>query len=134
MTSSHGECSSQQAARVVAKWGIGTNNINQEPAEEFVITVSNTPNTFGDVVADVVLGYAIMLTRQLHLVDRGFREGQWTCPRGISLRGKTFGVIGVGDIGTSVARRAFAHEMDVFGSDVRPFPDSLQSDTNIVLV
>lgn len=116
---------------VVSKWGIGTDNIDRAAAAEFGITVSNTPNAFGDEVADVVIGYAIMLTRQLHLVDRAMRNGEWACPRGVSLAGRTFGVVGVGDIGASVARRADAHGMDVLGSDVRPFPDKLHDAIDI---
>lgn len=116
---------------VVSKWGIGTDNIDRAAAAEFGVTVSNTPNTFGDEVADVVIGYAIMLTRHLHLVDRAVRNGGWACPRGVSLAGRTFGVVGVGDIGSSVARRAAAHGMDVLGSDVRPFPDQLHDAVDI---
>lgn len=116
---------------VVSKWGIGTDNIDRAAAAEFGIMVSNTPNAFGDEVADVVIGYAIMLTRQLHLVDRAVRNGEWACPRGVSLAGRTFGVVGVGDIGASVARRAAAHGMDVLGSDVRPFPDQLHDAVDI---
>lgn len=117
--------------KVIAKWGIGTDNIDEETAEEYGITVSNTPKVFGDEVADVVIGYAIMLTRQLHLIDRAVRDGEWACPRGVSLAGKTFGVVGVGDIGSSVARRAYAHGLDVLGSDVRPFPADLSDDIDI---
>lgn len=117
--------------KVIAKWGIGTDKIDMEAAEEYGITVSNTPKAFGDEVADVVIGYAIMLTRQLHLVDRALRDGDWACPRGMSLAGKTFGVVGVGDIGSSVARRAYAHELEVLGSDIRPFPADLSDDIDI---
>jgi D-3-phosphoglycerate dehydrogenase len=116
---------------VISKWGIGTDNIDQTAAADRDITVYNTPGMFNEEVADVVIGYAIMLTRDLHHIDRAVRAGDWVCPRGTSLSGKTFGVIGVGDIGTEVARRAATLGMDVLGQDVRPIPEKLRKDTGI---
>jgi len=112
--------------QVISKWGIGTDNIDHDAAEEFSVNVYNTPGAFNDEVADVVIGYAIMLTRQLHHIDRSVRNGDWICPRGTSLADKTFGVIGVGDIGSAVAKRAHAHGMEVLGNDVVPLPDELK--------
>lgn len=117
--------------KVISKWGIGIDAIDTEAAEENDVTIHNTPGAFNDEVADVVTGYAIMLTRQLHHVDRSVRKGEWVCPRGVSLAGKTFGVIGVGDIGSTVARRAHALGMDVVGTDIQPFPDDLVAETGI---
>jgi D-3-phosphoglycerate dehydrogenase len=116
---------------VVSKWGIGVDNINFEAAAEAEVEVTNTPGAFDDEVADVVLGYAIMLTRDLHLVDREVRNGNWFSPRGVSLPRKTFGVVGLGSIGSAVARRAHAHGMDIIGNDVHSPPDDLVSDTGI---
>jgi D-3-phosphoglycerate dehydrogenase len=116
---------------VISKWGIGTDNIDFEAATEQSIDVYNTPDAFGGEVADVVIGYAIMLTRHLHLIDSAVRNGEWYCPRGRSLAGKTFGVVGVGSIGAAVARRAAAHGMTVVGTDVEPFPEELSQDIDI---
>ena len=116
---------------VISKWGIGTDNIDFEAAEEFDVDVYNTPGAFASQVADVVIGYAIMLTRELHRVDAAVRDGEWYCPRGTSLAGKTLGVVGVGNIGSAVARRAAVHEMDVIGNDVRPLPASLVEEVDI---
>jgi D-3-phosphoglycerate dehydrogenase len=119
---------------VIAKWGVGTDSIDHEAAADHGVTVSNTPGAFADEVADVVIGYAIMLTRELHLIDRSVREGRWDCPRGVSLGGKTMGIVGVGNIGSCVARRAAAHGMSVLGSDVRPIADDLRAETGIEAV
>lgn len=116
---------------VISKWGIGTDAIDTDAAERCGVDVYNTPGEFNDEVADVVVGYAIMLTRHLHRIDRAVRDGEWFCPRGTSLAGKTFGVVGVGDIGSTVARRADALGMDIVGTDVRAFPDSLVEETGI---
>ena len=111
--------------QIIAKWGIGMDSIDREAARDLDITVQNTPGAFASEVATVVMGYAIMLTRQLHRVDSAVRQGQWYCPRGRSLAGKTFGVVGVGSIGSTVARRAAAFDMNVLGTEVEPFPESL---------
>lgn len=120
--------------KVISKWGIGTDNIDFDAAEEEGIEVYNTPGAFNDEVADAVLGYTIMLTRQLHQIDRAVRSGNWYSPRGESLHGKTFGVIGVGNIGSAVARRAHAHGMSVLGHDIEPIPEDLEQDTGIEAV
>ncbi len=117
--------------KVIAKWGIGVDDIDLEAAEEQGIAVYNTPGAFADEVADVVVGYTIMLTRELHRIDDAVRNGDWYCPRGVSLRDKTFGVVGVGNIGSTVARRADALGMDVLGHDVEPLPDDLVADVDI---
>ena len=116
---------------VIAKWGIGTDGIDFDAAERHGVRVFNTPGAFADEVADVAIGYAIMLTRKLHHVDREVREGNWHCPRGVSLAGRTFGVVGVGSIGSAVARRAAALGTDVLGHDVRPIPEDLREETGI---
>ena len=117
--------------KAIAKWGIGTDDIDFGAAEANGVAVSNTPGAFADEVADVVIGYAIMLTRELHHVDREVRAGNWYCPRGVSLAGRTFGIVGVGSIGSAVARRAAALGMDVLGHDVEPVPEALREETGI---
>jgi D-3-phosphoglycerate dehydrogenase len=104
--------------RVISKWGVGIDNIDVAAASERGVKVTNTPNVFGDEVADVVIGYLILLARQLHLVDGAVRGGRWFKPQGVSLAGRTMGVVGLGDIGRSVVKRAVAMEMRVLGVDV----------------
>lgn len=117
--------------KVVSKWGIGVDNVDLDAAADHGVTVTRTPGAFSDEVADVVIGYAIMLTRELHHVDRAVRDGEWACPTGVSLRGKTCGIVGVGDIGSAVAERAAALGMDVLGTDVEPIPAELTDRTGI---
>ena len=77
----------------------------------------NTPGQLSGEVANVAIGYMIVLARQLHVIDAAVRPGEWAQIRGVSLAGKTLGIVGLGAIGTAVARRAIAHEMHVIGSD-----------------
>jgi D-3-phosphoglycerate dehydrogenase / 2-oxoglutarate reductase len=106
--------------RVVSKWGIGLDSIDQATADRLGIRVTNTPDTFGDEVADVVVGYMIMLARQLHRIDRSVRDGTWEKPQGISLSGRTLGIVGLGSIGRALAHRAIALGMRVIGYEIVP--------------
>ena len=62
--------------KIVAKWGIGVDSIDLTAAKQLGIPVVNTPGAFPDEVADVALGYIILLARQLHKLDRSVREGR----------------------------------------------------------
>lgn len=117
--------------RVVSKWGVGTDSIDQDAARRHGVTVHNTPGAFANEVATVVVGYTIMLARRLHEIDAEVREGNWHCPRGRTLDGRTFGVVGVGSIGSEVARKASALGMDVLGYDVASIDPALVEETGI---
>jgi D-3-phosphoglycerate dehydrogenase len=119
--------------KVISKWGVGVDSIDLEAAKRLGIKVSNTPNVFGDEVADLVIGYIILLSRKMHLIDRSVRNGLWKDAqiRGISLRGKTLGVIGVGSIGKAVVERAKALGMITLGYDVYPISESFVKQTGL---
>lgn len=106
--------------KVISRWGVGLDGIDLEAAEANNIAIYNTPNTFNNEVADVVFGYMIMLTRQLHTIDQSVRQGNWWKPRGTSLQGKTLGIIGCGNTGIEVSRRGFTSGMRVLGYDITP--------------
>ncbi len=105
--------------RVISKWGVGLDSIDCEAAERLGIPVYNSPGAFGQAVADVAIGYLLMLTRKLHLVDRAVRAGEWPKPVGEGLRGRILGLVGLGAIGGAVAERALAFGLDVRASDPR---------------
>ena len=113
--------------RVLVKWGIGVDAIDLDAAQRLGIRVFNTPGVFADEVADVVLGYMILLARQLHRLDHEVRAGGWPKREGVSLRDRTLGIIGLGSIGQAVARRGDALGMRTLGCDIapaaRPFAD-----------
>jgi D-3-phosphoglycerate dehydrogenase len=103
--------------RVISKWGVGLDAIDRDAASELGIAVTNTPNMFDDEVADVTIGYLIMLVRGLHRIDHAVRAGEWLQIEGRSLAGATLGVVGLGGIGRATARRAKAMGMTVLGAD-----------------
>jgi len=104
--------------RIISKWGVGIDNIDLGAAADLGIGVMNTPGMFGDEVADVVIGYLILLARRLHQIDAAVRAGRWAKIEGVSLAGRTLGVVGLGAIGRSVAERGRALRMRVVGSEV----------------
>lgn len=99
--------------KAAVKWGVGVDNIDFKAAEELNIPITNTPNMFGNEVADVALSYVLALARETFEIDRKVRNGQWIKPTGISLAGKTVALLGFGDIGTNVAKRLQACNMKI---------------------
>lgn len=103
--------------KAVVKWGIGIDNIDHEAIKELNIPFTNTPQMFGREVADVAMSYITALARQTFLIDRSIRNGEWHKPCGTSLANHTLAVVGFGDIGRNVARRALASDMNVIAYD-----------------
>lgn len=104
--------------KIISKWGVGIDNVDVQAATSLGIKVTNTPGMFGNEVADVTVGYIIMLARQLHRTNELVRNGQWPKLQGTSLSGKVLGIVGLGSIGYAVAKRALAMEMVVHGHEI----------------
>jgi D-3-phosphoglycerate dehydrogenase / 2-oxoglutarate reductase len=105
--------------RVVAKWGTGIDGIDLEAAKRRGVVVCNTPGAFSEPVADSVLAYLLLFTRRPDTMAHDMREGRWTHLPLVSLRERTLGLVGFGDIARAVARRASAFGMSVLACDVR---------------
>lgn len=99
------------------KWGIGVDNVDLNACKKLNIPIVNTPNMFGSEVADIAIGYLIALARETFNIHEGVKKGIWPKPKGISLEGKTVGLIGLGDIGLNVSKRLNAMGMNIFGYD-----------------
>ncbi len=108
--------------KTVARWGIGIDGVDLDAAKRLDISVTNTPGVFSDEVADVVLGYVILLARELHKLDASVKDGGWLKVPGTTLAGKTIGVVGVGNIGRAVIDRAVAFGMKPIGYDLMAPP------------
>jgi D-3-phosphoglycerate dehydrogenase len=106
--------------KVISKWGTGIDSIDRQAAAELGILVRNTPNAFTLPVADTVLGYMLTFARRLPWMDAAMKTGEWKKIPGRSLSECTLGVIGVGNIGKAVLRRARAFGMRLLGTDIVP--------------
>lgn len=107
------------ALKAAVKWGVGVDNVDFVACKDLGIPIENTPNMFGEEVADIAVGYVIALARETYQIDAGVRKGGWPKPRGISLRNKNVALIGLGDIGVNVARRLSVAGMRIVAYDPR---------------
>ena len=106
--------------KVISKWGIGLDAIDLDHAAAKGLTVTNTPGMFGNEVAEQALGYLIALVRGLTTVDREVRDGGWPKPVGRSLGALRGCVLGLGNIGSTLAEKLLALGLTVSGSDPAP--------------
>ena len=106
--------------KVISKWGTGIDSIDRSACDEFGIRLMNTPNAFTLPVADSVLGYILAFARQQLWMDKAVKNGVWKKIPGRSLSECTLGVIGVGNVGKAVLRRASAFGMTLLGNDIQP--------------
>jgi D-3-phosphoglycerate dehydrogenase len=120
--------------KVISKWGTGIDSIDQAACQRLGIAVCNTPNAFSEPVADTVMGYVLCFARNLLQLDRNMREGIWHKTTSRALRECTLGVIGVGNVGKVVVRRAIAFGMHVLGNDIVEMPAQFLEETGIEMV
>ncbi|NTW43420.1 MAG: dihydrofolate reductase [Anaerolineaceae bacterium] len=110
--------------KVISKWGTGIDSINKSFAESKGVIVGNTPNAFTLPVSDSVMGYILVFARRLTWMDSAMKNGEWDKIPGRSLSECTLGVVGVGNVGKAVIRRARGFGMHLLGNDIRPIePD-----------
>lgn len=108
--------------KVISKWGTGIDSIDRQAAKQLGIAVCNTPNAFTEPVADTVMGYILCFARRLPWMNDAMRKDSWAKLPSVSLRECTLGIIGVGNIGRAVARRAAAFGMRLLGNDIVTIP------------
>lgn len=104
--------------KVISKWGTGIDSIDRQAAAGLGVQVRNTPNAFTLPVADTVMGYTLAFARRQPWMDRQVKDGIWDKIPGRSLSECTLGVIGVGNIGKAVLRRARVFGMKLLGNDI----------------
>lgn len=104
--------------KVISKWGTGVDSIDAGACARFGVKLGRTPNAFTTPVADTVLGYMLAFARRHPWMDREMKKGKWEKIPGRALSECTLGVIGVGNIGKAVTRRAKAFGMKVLGTDI----------------
>ncbi len=108
--------------KIIARVGVGLDNVDQEAAKTKGIRVINAVEGAMNAVAELVLGLMLSLARQTARADRAIRNEQWLKKelKGTELRGKYLGIIGLGNIGKRLGRLARALNMNIIGYDVIP--------------
>jgi lactate dehydrogenase-like 2-hydroxyacid dehydrogenase len=103
---------------IIANFGVGVDNIDLVAAKSRRIIVTNTPEVLNDCVADAAMALVLITLRKFSRAETHLRTGEWIArgayPLTASLRGKTLGILGLGRIGSAIARRA-----EVFGMSIR---------------
>src|SRR5262245_1387343 len=119
-----------RSLRVVARAGVGVDNIDVEEATRRGIVVVNSAGGSTFAATEHVFALLLALARNVPQAMGSLRRGEWTPGKfvGTELRGKTLGVVGLGRIGTQVARRALAFEMRVLATD--PFISREHAESN----
>ncbi|AEF16834.1 Glyoxylate reductase [Thermoanaerobacterium xylanolyticum LX-11] len=107
--------------KVITKYGVGLDNIDIEYAKKLGIKITYTPGANKESVADLVFTMILELSRQLFKMDKIVRDNRWDKVIGREVYGKVIGIIGTGNIGKSVAKRATGFDMRILGYDM--FPD-----------
>jgi D-3-phosphoglycerate dehydrogenase / 2-oxoglutarate reductase len=120
--------------KVISKWGTGIDSIDVQAAARRGIPVCRTTNAFSEPVADTVLGYLLVFARKLPEMDRDIRGGNWAKPMLVSLGECVLGVVGVGNCGKAVVRRAISFGMRVLGNDIRELPTDFLGETRLEMV
>jgi D-3-phosphoglycerate dehydrogenase / 2-oxoglutarate reductase len=120
--------------KVVARHGVGFDNIDIKRAEELGIWVTNAPESNSNTVAEHTMLLILGLARKILVVTREFKKGNFAVrnqERGMDIEGKVLGIVGMGKIGRLVARKALAFDMKIVGYDpfLEPadFPDGVSS-------
>ncbi len=115
--------------RVIARAGVGVDNIDLEAATSAGILVVNSPT--GNIVAAAEHAIAMLLAMARHIpaAQASLKEGRWERSRylGVEIRHKTLGIVGLGKVGAEVARRAKGLEMRVIATDPFASPDLARS-------
>jgi D-3-phosphoglycerate dehydrogenase len=105
--------------KVVGRAGVGVDNIDVAAAKQRGVAVVNTPTSTSVAVAELTFALMLALLRQIPRADASMKAGAWDKKglEGAELSGKTLGILGLGNIGAQVARRATAFDMKVLGFD-----------------
>lgn len=101
--------------KLAVRAGVGIDNIEVKHAESLGITVKNTPNASSDSVAELAIAHMFSVARFLGVSNSTMRNGEWNKKKyqGTEISGKTLGIIGMGRIGQSLAKKAEALGMNI---------------------
>lgn len=113
--------------KVIAKHGVGYENIDLAAAQARGIPVAIAGDAIAESVADMTLALLLALARQIPQGDRSVRQGLWPRMVGVELPDKTLGIIGLGQIGKAVCRRAKGFGLHLVAYDLYPEEHFAQS-------
>jgi D-3-phosphoglycerate dehydrogenase / 2-oxoglutarate reductase len=113
---------SAPSVKIIARVGVGLDNIDINEAEAHGIHVINSPEAAANAVSELVIGLMLSLARSIPFADIQTKKGNWIKKdlTGVELRGKYLGIIGVGNIGRNIGRIGRSLRMNLIGYDIIP--------------
>jgi len=120
--------------QIIARVGVGLDNIDQDAAKEKNIRVINAVEGATTAVAELVIGLMLSMAREIPRADREIRNGNWIKKElvGSELKGKYLGIVGLGNIGKRLGRLARALNMNIIGYDVIPIDDEFSKEVGLM--
>ena len=120
--------------KIIARVGVGLDNIDQEAAKEKNIRVINAVEGAITAVAELVIGLMLSMAREIPRADREIRNGNWIKKElmGTELKGKYLGIVGLGNIGKRLGRLARALNMNIIGYDVVEIDDEFAKEVGLM--
>jgi len=120
--------------KIIARVGVGLDNIDQSAAKEKNIRVINAVEGAMNAVAELVIGLMLSLAREIPRADREVRDGNWIKKElmGSELRGKYLGIVGLGNIGKRLGRLAKSFNMNIIGYDVMPIDEEFSKEVGLM--
>lgn len=121
--------------KVIANHAVGYNNIDLEAAKENDVKVANTPDVLTQSSADLAMALLLAVARKLFEAQQYLKEGKFEGWEplgflGMELNGNTLGIVGMGRLGTAMARRAKAFGMEIIYHNRSRVEDSLEKELN----
>lgn len=104
--------------KIVSKYGVGLNNIDLDACKKRNIAIGWTGGVNKLSVAEMTLGYMLMLMRNLFITSNELKNGIWNKSGGFQLSAKKIGIIGVGHIGKEVVRLLKSFNCDIYVNDI----------------
>ncbi|MFD0864842.1 phosphoglycerate dehydrogenase [Tessaracoccus lubricantis] len=103
--------------KILAKLGVGLDNIDRQAARELGVDVTNAPGGNANAVAELALGLMLAAARQIVTQDRTLHAGGWDRMTGVEITGKTVGLLGFGMTAQNLARRLRGFEVELIAYD-----------------
>ena len=126
---------SAQNVKIIARVGVGLDNIDVKEAEARKIRVINSPEAAANSVSELVIGLMLSLARKIPFADTEMKKGNWIKKDlvGIELRGKYLGIVGVGSIGRNIGRMGKALRMNLIGYDIFPIDNDYIKEVGLIV-
>ncbi|WP_312202184.1 phosphoglycerate dehydrogenase [Anaerospora hongkongensis] len=113
--------------KIIAKHGVGYNNIDVSTAKQYGIPVTVAPGANSQSVAELAFGLLLACVRSIPQMDCSIRVGSWDRVTGYEVGGKVLGIVGMGNIGGEVAKRACGFNMKIIAYDIYPNPEFIKN-------